>query len=188
MYLHHSSPWPMKSLITCAMYYGAADLEVYLFDANQARIAMASLMVVEIAIFLPSVLFAVRCRRATVTCLTQSIAYISVLATCIAFCSTRYPEICRVALPFAASHLLFRQYDEACAHRSFNNAKVVSWITFCASVAFGVILAFECKRWPKQFVLLPCIMAGELLGIVASAVHMLVYALSNVLETFIQSM
>ena len=188
MYLYHSSTWPLKCLITCAMYYGAADLEVYLFDANQARIALSSLMVVEVAIFLPSILFAVRCRRATITCLTQSIAYISVLSACITFCSTRYPEICSVALPFAVSHLLFRQYDEACTHRCFNNAKVVSWITFCSCVAFGSVLAFESKRWPSQFVLLPSIMAGEFLGIAATAVHVLVYALSNGLETFIQSM
>lgn len=188
MYLYRSSTWPLKCVITCVMYYGAADLEVFLFDARLTQIALASLMLVQIAIFLPSLLFPVRCRRATISCLTQSIAYISVLAAFIAFFSTRYPEICSVTLPFAVSHLFFRQYDDACSYQSYNNAKVVSWITFCACVAFGVVLAYESRRWPSQMVLLPSIMAGELLGVVATALHAVVLVTSNGLEMFIQSM
>lgn len=191
MRLQQSSTWPLKVLIAAALYCGSFGNEApYLPTHVTVLQALAVvLLVLQTTFFLPSVLFTVSSRERTSQALVQSCAYIAVMFGLFNVFHSAYPEASASSIPFAAAHLLYHQYDCA-AHDSciFNTPKTTALIAALACLLTGCCTAYACRSWPPQLVLLPCVLAGELVGLATSVVTFMLATAGNVYEVSLAAM
>lgn len=186
MQLFSSGLWPIKIGLTLALYYNSESTPL-LDVADPELWCLAAFFCLQMAIFLPSIVFAVPCRTETNNVMKQTVVYNTILVLMLWFENGSLNKLSVAALPFVMTHVFYHLHEEACKHRTFNNCKFVSWVAFAGGLVLGFCAAFSCRWWPAQLRLLPCLVAGEIMGFLTTVVCKLVNAIGDVYELFIQS-
>lgn len=167
MPLHRSSPWPVKLGILAAAYVSCEHPLQQ--DREWLPLLVSALLLVQAAVFLPSVLFAVQSRAHTTKTAVLSLSFLTGLGAVLLACRTRCPALSCLVLAFASAHLLHHQFLLACTRpRTFNISRVTAAVAAGGGALVSLGAARACTEWPAQLPLLACVVAGELLGVAAT--------------------